>query len=173
MRTNIPLATLALLILPGGLAAQLPDPGMEVDARNTALVITDPQNDFLSSDGVAWGVVSESVTENNTVENIERLLRSAKERGIQVFVSPHYYYPTDHGWQFGGALEVLMHNIGDGTSDRVRPGNAPVDGPPSRSARRGSRLVPCVLPHLGSPVPRGAEGFRYARAPADGDGPGA
>jgi hypothetical protein len=22
------------------------------------------------------------------------------------------YYPTDHGWQFEGALEVLMHNIG-------------------------------------------------------------
>jgi nicotinamidase-related amidase len=29
-----------------------------------------------------------------------------------VFVSPHYYYPTDHGWQFEGALEKLMHKIG-------------------------------------------------------------
>jgi nicotinamidase-related amidase len=29
-----------------------------------------------------------------------------------VFVSPHYYYPTDHGWQSKGALEVLMHEIG-------------------------------------------------------------
>jgi nicotinamidase-related amidase len=27
-------------------------------------------------------------------------------------VSPHYYYPTDHGWKFGGALEQLMHSIG-------------------------------------------------------------
>ena len=31
---------------------------------------------------------------------------------MPVFVSPHYYYPTDHGWKFEGALEVLMHNIG-------------------------------------------------------------
>jgi nicotinamidase-related amidase len=92
--------------------AQLPDPGMDVDASNTALVITDPQNDFLSPDGVTWGVVGESVTENNTVANIGTLLETAKANGIQVFVSPHYYYPTDHGWEFGGALEVLMHNIG-------------------------------------------------------------
>ena len=37
----------------------------------TALVITDPQNDFLSPDGVTWGVVGKNVEENGTVENIE------------------------------------------------------------------------------------------------------
>lgn len=91
--------------------AQLPNPGMEID-EYTALVITDPQNDFLSPDGVTWGVVGKSVTENNTVENIETLLKLAKENGIPVFISPHYYYPTDKDWKFEGALEVLMHNIG-------------------------------------------------------------
>jgi len=92
--------------------AQLPDPGMTIVPGRTALVITDPQNDFLSPDGVTWGVVGESVTENNTVANIETLILVAKANGMPVFVSPHYYYPTDHGWQFEGALEVLMHNIG-------------------------------------------------------------
>lgn len=92
-------------------SAQLPDPGLELDHR-TAIVITDPQNDFLSPDGATWGVVGKSVTANNTVANIETLMREAKRNGIPVFVSPHYYYPTDHGWQFGGALEHLMHNIG-------------------------------------------------------------
>lgn len=90
----------------------LPNPGMKIDVKRTALVITDPQNDFLSPDGVTWGVVGESVTENNTVDNLEILFRAAKEIGIQTFVSPHYYYPTDHGWQFEGALEALMHEIG-------------------------------------------------------------
>ncbi|HSR69818.1 MAG TPA: isochorismatase family protein, partial [Acidobacteriota bacterium] len=52
------------------------------------------------------------VTENRTVENIEVLFRSAKEAGIPVFVSPHYYYPHDHGWKFEGALEKLMHDLG-------------------------------------------------------------
>ena len=91
--------------------AQLPNPGMEIDPERTALVLTDPQNDFLSPDGVTWGVVGESVTANNTVENIESLLTVAKKEGLPVFISPHYYYPTDHGWKFEGALEVLMHKI--------------------------------------------------------------
>jgi len=91
--------------------AQLPNPGMTVDPERTALVITDPQNDFLSPEGVTWGVVGESVTENNTVAHIETIFKAAKENNLPVFVSPHYYYPTDHGWKFEGALEVLMHNI--------------------------------------------------------------
>ena len=92
--------------------AQLPNPGMEIDPERTAIVVTDPQNDFLSPEGVTWGVVGESVTENKTVENIETLFKLAKEKEIPVFISPHYYYPTDHNWKFGGALEKLMHHIG-------------------------------------------------------------
>jgi nicotinamidase-related amidase len=91
--------------------AQLPDPGFTVD-ENTAIVITDPQNDFLSPDGLTWGVVGQSVTDNNTVDNIEALFKVAKEKGITVFVSPHYYYKHDHSWQIECALEVLMHKIG-------------------------------------------------------------
>ncbi len=90
----------------------LPQTEMMATLANTALVITDPQIDFLSPDGVTWGVVGESVQEHNTVENIGRLLAAAKEAGMTVAISPHYYYPTDHGWQFGGPLEKLMHAIG-------------------------------------------------------------
>ena len=92
--------------------AELPDPGMTIMQGNTALVITDPQNDFLSPEGVTWGVVGESVKSNNTVENLESLLKAAKANDIPVFISPHYYYPTDKGWHFEGALETLMHAIG-------------------------------------------------------------
>ena len=102
---------LTMIVSSSTVFAELPNPGMQVDER-TALVITDPQNDFLSPKGVTWGVVGKSVTENNTVENIKTLFKVAKENDILVFVSPHYYYPTDKGWKFEGALEVLMHNIG-------------------------------------------------------------
>lgn len=91
--------------------AQLPDPGMTVDSARTAMVITDPQNDFLSPDGVTWGLVGASVIANNTVENIENLIKAAKRAGIPVLISPHYYYPTDDGWQFGGAVETMMHSV--------------------------------------------------------------
>ncbi len=111
-RIVITTALVALVATGQAAQAQLPDPGMDVVAGHTALLITDPQNDFLSPDGVTWGVVGESVTENNTVAHIEALFESARSEGIPVFVSPHYYYPTDHGWHFEGALEKLMHTIG-------------------------------------------------------------
>ena len=90
----------------------LPNPGMSVQQGNTALVITDPQKDFLSEDGVVWGVVGNSVQENNTVEHLKQLMSAAHSRGMPVFISPHYYYPHDHSWDFGGALERMMHAVG-------------------------------------------------------------
>ena len=90
----------------------LPPSDMKIDLSRTALVVTDPQNDFLSPKGVTWGVVGKSVTQHNTVGNIDKLFKAAKDKGMTVAVSPHYYYPTDHGWKFEGALEKLMHKIG-------------------------------------------------------------
>ena len=84
---------------------------IEINPQDTALLITDPQNYFLSPEGATWDLVGESVTENGTVGNIEALLKAAKENAIQVFISPHYYYPTDHGWKFEGTLEKVMHDI--------------------------------------------------------------
>ncbi len=81
---------------------------MQISKSDTALVVIDPQNDVLSETGVSWGLVGESVRENNTVENLERLFRAAKDRGFGVFISPHYLYPHDQAWQFGGAVERMM-----------------------------------------------------------------
>jgi nicotinamidase-related amidase len=81
---------------------------MKFDKIDTALVVIDPQNDVLSEAGVSWGLVGASVRENNTVENIARLFRAAKDGGYGVFVSPHYLYPHDQAWRFGGALEKSM-----------------------------------------------------------------
>jgi len=90
----------------------LPDPGMEIVPGRTALVVTDPQNDFLSPDGVTWGVVGKNVTANRTVQNIDALFAAARAVDMPVFISPHYYYPHDHRWQIEGALEALMHSLG-------------------------------------------------------------
>lgn len=90
----------------------LPPSDMKLDIPRTAVVVTDPQIDFLSPKGVTWGVVGASVTQHNTVENIGRLFAAAKGAGMTVAISPHYYYPTDKGWRFEGALEKLMHKLG-------------------------------------------------------------
>jgi len=84
---------------------------MNIDKNNTALLVTDPQNDFLSEEGVTWELVGDSVKENKTIENIERLFVAAKENDFEVFISPHYYYPTDHEWKFEGTIEKVMHDI--------------------------------------------------------------
>ena len=84
---------------------------MNINNKDTAVLLTDVQNDFLSEKGVTWGLVGDSVKENKTVENIERLFKAAKAKGFEVFISPHYYYPTDHGWKFGGTIENVMHDI--------------------------------------------------------------
>ena len=90
----------------------------------TAVVITEPQNDFLSPSGVMWGLVGDSVTENETVTHIQALMEAAKAHDVTVFISPHYYYPTDHGWVFEGTLEKVMHDAG--MFDR--PGPLTLDG---------------------------------------------
>ena len=90
----------------------LPPSDMKLNLQRAALLVTDPQVDFLSPKGVTWDLVGESVREQNTVPNIGRLLAAAKQAGIPVVISPHYYFPTDHGWRFEGALEKVMHSIG-------------------------------------------------------------
>ena len=89
----------------------LPASTMVIDPARCALVVIDPQVDFLTPQGVAWGLVGASVTENGVVENLGRLFDGAKRAGITVAVSPHYYYPSDHSWGFGGGVEKLMHDI--------------------------------------------------------------
>jgi hypothetical protein len=91
--------------------AAIPRPGVEFRKNRVAVVVTDPQNDFLSPDGVTWGVVGRNVIGNNTVENIGQLLVASKDNNVPLFISPHYYYPQDHQWRFEGALERLMHDI--------------------------------------------------------------
>jgi nicotinamidase-related amidase len=90
----------------------LPVSGFELDLDRAALVLTDPQIDFLSPDGVSWPVFGESITENGTVAHIGQLLDAAKAADIVVAVSPHYFYPTDKTWQFGDPLEQFMQGVG-------------------------------------------------------------
>ena len=102
----------------------LPKVHFDVTLENTALVIIDPQIDFLSEKGATWSVVGNSVTEQDTVKNIEKLFIAAKAANMPVFISPHYYYPYDHKWHHEGVLEKVMHNIH--MFDRADPLN--VDG---------------------------------------------
>ncbi|HVJ55526.1 MAG TPA: cysteine hydrolase [Aliidongia sp.] len=79
---------------------------MDIEKSHTGVVFIDPQNDVLSEKGANWGAVGASVTENKTVENMERIFAAARENGYPVFISPHYFYPTDSSWKMNGPLEA-------------------------------------------------------------------
>jgi nicotinamidase-related amidase len=97
---------------------------MNINNNDTAVVVIDPQNDVLSETGVSWDLVGESVRDNNTVENIERVFKAAKQNNFEVFISPHYYYPTDYGWKFFGTLEQMMFEV----KEFNRNGSLSLDG---------------------------------------------
>lgn len=88
----------------------LPRKGITLNSKTAALVVVDPQVDFLSPQGIGWEVFKDSITENNTVENLEALFKLAKEQHLPVFVSPHYYFPHDHKWVSTAPGETFMHS---------------------------------------------------------------
>jgi nicotinamidase-related amidase len=103
---------------------------MKIQKNETALVVIDPQNDVLSEHGVSWDLVGASVKENNTVENLARLFKAAKAGGFEVFISPHYLYPHDLKWQYGGLVEHMMLD----SKEFFRPDPLKVDGFPGSGA---------------------------------------
>ena len=109
--------TPSALLITVGLAlqsatAQVSQTGAQVDLTGAALVVVDPQVDFLSTKGATWNLVGKSVEANHTVKNLEMLLTAAKANDVPIFVSPHYYYPWDHNWDpSGGAGEEMLRSL--------------------------------------------------------------
>jgi nicotinamidase-related amidase len=98
---------------PGGEEAEqvLPDARFVFDRPRAALVVIDPQNDFLSPDGAGWPVFGQCVTENDTVAHLAELFEAAGSSDMTVAVSPHYEYPADGEWRFGGPAEELLNEL--------------------------------------------------------------
>ncbi|RDE25290.1 cysteine hydrolase [Motiliproteus coralliicola] len=85
---------------------------MELDHSSTALLITDPQNDFLREGGAAYELVKDNLKQLGTIDNIGSLFQAAKDVDLAVFVSPHWYFPHDDHWQYRGALQQTINDIG-------------------------------------------------------------
>ncbi|WP_431050014.1 cysteine hydrolase [Roseateles sp. L2-2] len=121
-------ATLALSMVAGTAMAQtapplpatyadpakpaLPPSSFQWDNARTALVIIDPQIDFMSPKGKGWSIVGESVTEQRLVPHLQQLMAGFKRAGLPVAISPHYYYPHDHRWLHEAPAETVQHKLG-------------------------------------------------------------
>ncbi len=76
-----------------------------LDKKHTAVLITDPQNDFLREDGKLYKLLADNLKELNTVNNIEKLMQTAKKTNITLAVDPLVYTALDKGWANSGALQ--------------------------------------------------------------------
>lgn len=80
-----------------------------ITPERTALVITDPQVDFLKPESVVWDHVGETVEENEVVEKLVELRDAAREGGIKVIYSPHYYEADEfESWQHLNGIDQIM-----------------------------------------------------------------
>jgi nicotinamidase-related amidase len=75
------------------------------DPSRTAIVVTDPQNDFLDEQGKLYELVAPNMAELGTVENIEALMKLSKAAKLTLAVDPLIYSKLDSDWANAGALQ--------------------------------------------------------------------
>nr|WP_205923281.1 cysteine hydrolase [Rhizobium leguminosarum] len=67
-----------------------PVPDLLYPSDETALLMLDPYNDFLSEGGKLYERIKEVAQAVDLFENLRRVTKAARQAGIQVFVVPHH-----------------------------------------------------------------------------------
>jgi len=81
----------------------------KIDSKTSAILIIDPQNDFLSQGGAVWDLVGDQVKKNDVVNKLKKIKEIAKESGITVFYSPHYYTEEEYkNWTHINFVDKVM-----------------------------------------------------------------
>ena len=69
---------------------------MKLDASKTAIVLIEPQNDFLKPGGTMYQYIKDQLAERNVIENLQRLLKGARDKGVKIFFVP--FHPFEEGF---------------------------------------------------------------------------
>ena len=78
------------------------------DKSRTAIVITDPQNEFLDEKGKLYGLVKPNMDKLGTIKNIETLMKTSKAKDITLAVDPLVYTKLDINWSNAGTLQRTL-----------------------------------------------------------------
>ncbi|WP_081784944.1 cysteine hydrolase family protein [Cellulomonas sp. KRMCY2] len=65
---------------------------MSMPAEKTAIVLIEPQNDFLSPGGTMYAHIADQLAERGVIGNLQALLAGARAKGIKVFYVPFHSY---------------------------------------------------------------------------------
>jgi isochorismate hydrolase len=66
-----------------------------LEKTHTAVLITDPQNEFLREDGKLYKLLADNLKELGTIDNIEKLMDAANKTGVTLVVDPLVYTAID------------------------------------------------------------------------------
>ncbi|HEX4364983.1 MAG TPA: isochorismatase family cysteine hydrolase [Solirubrobacteraceae bacterium] len=82
---------------------------MSINTERAALLLIDPQVDFLSPSSVVWDVIGEEVERVGVLGKLVRLRQAARAIELPVFYSPHYYADHEYDqWCHLNPLDELM-----------------------------------------------------------------
>lgn len=68
----------------------------KLPADKTAIVLIEPQNDFLSPGGTMYTYIADQLAERNVIANLQKLLAGARAKGVKVLYVP--FHPFEHGF---------------------------------------------------------------------------
>jgi nicotinamidase-related amidase len=67
-----------------------------VAADHTALLIVDPDNDFMSKGGKLYEAIKATADASGMFDNLRKLIPAVRKAEIQVLVVPHRHYQRTH-----------------------------------------------------------------------------
>lgn len=82
-------------------------------AERTAILLTDPYNDFMSPGGKLYDLVKDVAAKNDMFANLTRILDASRAAGIQVFILPHHRAREDDyaDWDHINPGQIASHKI--------------------------------------------------------------
>ncbi len=69
---------------------------MSIPAESSAVVLIEPQNDFLSPGGTMYTYIAEQLAERDVIANLQALLAGARAKGVRILYVP--FHPFDAGF---------------------------------------------------------------------------
>src|ERR1700679_3408991 len=80
---------------------------LKFDKENTALLVIDPYNDFISEGGKLWDRIKTVAEANDCIAHMLQLLTAARKTGVRVFYAMHHRYrPGDYEtWKYAAPIQ--------------------------------------------------------------------
>jgi nicotinamidase-related amidase len=85
---------------------------LSFDRTDTALLVVDPYNDFISEGGKIWPRIQAVAEANQCVPHMRQVLAAAREAGLGVFYAMHHRYrPGDYAsWKHVAPIQRMAWN---------------------------------------------------------------